>query len=87
MSFMDEKPRLATLEDTKASWNGAPDGKRFRCYLCGYKFKVGDTWRWVRGQGYFNFMTCWHCDGPDVHARWVAMNREAKERFWWFFDE
>jgi len=89
--FTDQKPRVATVDDCRARWGGVPNGKRFRCYLCGYKFKPGDTWRWVYGNGqspaYGNFIVCESCDGEDVLERWAAANKELLQRFWWALDE
>jgi len=95
MSFTDQKPQVATERDLKAKWGGHGPGEKFRCYLCGYKFKVGDVWRWVYGDnrqvkdldgktwGVCNFMTCEDCDGDDVLDRWVKANEELHCRFWW----
>ena len=87
MSFTDGKPRIATKEDCNAPWSG--NRKNFRCYLCGYKFKVGDYWRWqftnnIQGAS-GNPLVCKNCDGPDVIEKWKALHEEAKsEKFWWF---
>jgi len=85
-SFTDEKPRVATEKEVKAPWGGGANGKWFRCYLCGYKFKVGDMWRWVFGKGKcVNFITCEACDGDDVMERWIALGKEYhSDKFWWF---
>ena len=87
-SFTDQKPRITTEHDLVAKWGLGNPGERLRCYLCGYKFKLGDTWRWVYmgGHAVINFMTCQKCDGDDVKERWLAMNKEFKERFWVFND-
>lgn len=99
MNFTDQKPRVATEEDCKLPWGGPPAGKRFRCYLCGHKFKVGDVWRWVyalgatfensngKKHGVVSPIVCESCDGEDVLDRWVAMNKEALEKYWWFCAE
>lgn len=91
--WTDGKPLVATEEHLNLRWGGAPRGRRFRCYLCGHFFKVGDTWRWQMVQGYMNFMVCVErldglpaCDGPDVVERWKAFNDELAalhERAWW----
>ena len=87
MNFTDQKPRIATRRDCEASWGGAKGGKRFRCYLCGRKFKPGDVWRWVYSKGkYRNFLVCEECDGDDVLQRWHELNErwyELNERCWW----
>lgn len=87
MSFTDQKPRIATEKDCKAKWGGYKNGDRFRCYLCGHKFKPGDTWRWVYSQKYMNFLVCDSCDGDDVQERWIAANKELREKFWWFVQD
>ena len=87
MSFTDQQFRTATEEHVKARWGGVPDGKRFRCYLCGHKFQVGDEWRWVMGRKFGNLMVCRDCDGDDVLDRWHKANEELKTRFWWHYEE
>jgi hypothetical protein len=94
MSFTDQKRRVATDNDLTRHWSGEPNGKRFRCYLCGVKFKAGDGWRWVYSAGatfttesgkwgMINFMTCDPCDGPDVIDRWVKLHEEFHQpKFW-----
>jgi len=87
VSFTDGKPRIATEADCTARWGGAKDGKRFRCALCGHRFVVGDTWRWVYcNDGSCpggNFMVCIVCDGPNVKDKM----RDWHERFAWRFAE
>ena len=93
MSFTDGKPFVVTEESRRAPWSGGKNGECFRCYLCGYKFKLGDTARWqftnnIPGAG-GNPLVCTDCDGPDVIERWIAMHREwenytRKQPFWWF---
>lgn len=86
MSFTDRQPRIATLEEVSAPWMGYPHGERFRCYLCGHRFEVGDYWRWEAGPvGYSNFLICESCDGPDVVERWVAWVDEVRRRAFWAF--
>lgn len=89
MSFTDGKPFVATAEECKYSWSCGPRGLYFRCYLCGYRFKVGDVVRWQftnnipKAGG--NPLVCANCDGPDVIEKWVALCAEAKsDKFWWF---
>ena len=86
MSFTDQKVRVATEKHVTAKWGGAPNGERFRCYLCGHKFTVGDEWRWVFTKKYGNLMVCKKCDGSDVLDRWYAANEELETRFWWALD-
>lgn len=89
MSFTDQKPRVATEEDLNACWSGRQKGESFRCYLCGYKFKVGDIWRWVfmGDLALTNLIVCEKCDTPDVKEKWKHMHDEfdrIKEKFWRF---
>lgn len=90
MSFTDGKPWVATEQHAKAPWGGTKSGKRFRCGVCGHRFQVGDTVRFVFANfkespsRYGNFLTCAWCDGPDVLERRANMEKDAEERFWWF---
>jgi hypothetical protein len=91
MSFMDGKSRIATETDCQACWSGGKPGERFRCYLCGIKFKAGDTWAFVydndeNGSGYGNFLVCELCDAGDVRGRWKEACQEAERRFWWLME-
>jgi len=94
--FTDQKPRRATQEDLEANWSGSPDN--FRCYMCGYKFQLGDYWRWIyancagivmpiTGQkvGLCNFKVCEACDGPDVLERWVQKHKDFYSLSNWIF--
>lgn len=93
MSFTDGKPRVATEDEVhKFKWGGTKVGERFRCGICGHRFRVGDYWRWVYdndkdSSGYGNFSTCQACDGPDVREKRRALVEEWKgvvrEKFWW----
>lgn len=89
MSFTDQKPRIATEEDCNGNWGGNKNGERFRCFLCGYKFVIGDMWRFVAAthKGYFNFLTCKDCDGSDVLERWVKHNETAAKIYWWIYND
>jgi hypothetical protein len=80
MSFMDGKPRVATEQECKAKWCGEKPGAAFRCYLCGYKFKVGDYWRCVftnyanaNPDAAGNPLVCRSCDdgNENVTKRWA----------------
>ena len=83
--FTNQQSRPATKADCRAAWGGEPNGKRFRCKMCGYRFVPGDVWRWVYGGkvGMQNLLVCERCDGPDILDRWVSANKELEERFWW----
>lgn len=78
------KSHVVTEQDPTLLWAGGYRGKNFRCYLCGYKFKVGDLWRWQAVQGERNFLVCEACDGPDVVERWLDWVEELRRRAWWF---
>jgi hypothetical protein len=90
MSFTDGQQRVATEEDVKAHWGGAANGRRFRCYLCGHKFVVGDKWRFVYANGsspaYGNFIVCSECDNGNVLEKWNKLNEELK-KYWWLWDQ
>jgi hypothetical protein len=93
-SFTDGKQRTVTAKDLSMRWGGGKGSERFRCYLCGHKFKEGDLWRWqyaggetfmINGKkrGVINLIVCDDCDGYDVVARWAERHREFySDRFW-----
>ena len=87
-SFTNQKPRIATQEDLEAPWSGGKPGEFFRCKLCGYKFQLGDYWRWVFVKGYTNILVCEPCDiYPEV--KWIQTytdweNLKKYSRFWYF---
>lgn len=89
MSFTDQKPWIVTKEDEKRPWSGYKDGRRFRCHMCGHRFKAGDTCRWVYANGkdspchYGNFFVCTECDGEDILERAAAHEEFGKQAFWW----
>lgn len=86
MSFTDQKPRKVTEGHLNARWGGYGDGRKFRCYLCGHRFELGDIWRWVSSNKYSNFLTCEKCDCPDVLDKWHERIEEAKTKFWWLWE-
>lgn len=87
--FTTGKPFVATAEDCNGNWACKPNGERFRCGLCGYRFKPGDVVRWqytnnIPGAG-GNPLVCEKCDGPDVVKRWKALCDEwNSDKFWHF---
>lgn len=95
-SFTDQKVRVATEDECRASWGGEKNGKRFRCYLCGEPIKPGDKWRWIyangrtqeingKTYGVTNLIVRECCDGDieDVRDRWLSLNTEFYgPRFW-----
>lgn len=92
-AFTDQKQRIATQKDCDASWSGVKGGQRFRCALCGHRFKVGDKWRFVYtndmpGAG-GNPLVCEKCDGTteEVRQKWQLMCEEYKQKFWRFRQE
>lgn len=88
MSFTDQKPRTVTAKEYPGHWGGYRDGRRFRCYMCGHHFKIGDTFRWVMGtkRCVTNLMVCGKCDCPDILDKWIERLKEAEEKFWWLRD-
>ena len=87
-NFTDQTQRVATETECGFAWSGVKNGGRFRCYLCGHKFKSGDKWRWVYAghMKVVNFFTCGKCDGDDVIDRFVEHNakwKEIKKAYWW----
>ena len=88
-NFADQKPHTATIDHINAPWGGISGGRRFRCYLCGHKFKVGDVFRWVFcGDVHLtNMLVCQSCDSPDVKEKWKTMHDEAENKFWWFVEK
>ena len=91
MSFMDGKPLVATEKHCK-SWGGSREnGSKFRCYLCGHKFVVGDVWRFqyvndIKG-AYGNPLVCENCDEGHEKTRkkWVKLCKQYEsDKFWWF---
>ena len=87
MSFIDQKPHIATEKEV-GHWGGSREkGKRFRCYLCGHKFEVGDSWRWVYGKEISNFLVCESCDSDYVEEDWIKANKELRIRFWWIIQD
>lgn len=89
-SFTNQKPRIATKEECTAPWSGHRDGRNFRCKLCGYRFRVGDQWRWLYGKGVTtNFMVCAKCDNGDndaLRAKMEVATEESKQKFWWLWN-
>lgn len=87
-TWTSQEPQIATEDHLKLRWSGGRPGERFRCYLCGHKFKVGDRWRFVFGGKVCsrNLMVCKACDGDDVRERFAAGQEELRTRFWWALD-
>ena len=89
-SFTDQKARRVTQTDIDGRWGGGRPGEYFRCGFCGYKFKLGDSWRWIytndtSGAG-GNPNVCEKCDDTkdNLIKKWKAMHEEADGRMWWF---
>ena len=74
------KPQVATRKQWETYWGGG-----FWCKFCGYRFKVGDTWRFINGTpaGIINFKVCEKCDAPDEEllARFKDIWEKAKYVF------
>lgn len=95
-SFTDQKPRIATEEDIKGKWGGRQEG--FRCHMCGYKFRIGDYWRWVNPNRPFKmdnkeywlmpFLVCDNCDNyAHIYKRWEDHVKEGYKKYWWLVKE
>lgn len=85
--FRNQQPWTVAQDDIKVSWSGGKDGKYFRCGLCGHKFVVGDTCRWVYMNStptskFGNFLVCSECDCSDVINRRLEWEKEAENKFW-----
>lgn len=84
-------PTVVTEHHMKLPWSGSREN--FRCYLCGHRFKVGDTFRMVPvRRGPSNVLVCSDCDADDgaVQDCWDALTRRWEERkgiFWWFIKQ
>lgn len=85
-----EKPFVVSEGHVAVRWGGHPTSShqtRFRCFLCGHRFAVGDKVRLVRGSllglAGDNPFVCSTCDGEDIIERCRAHQDEGKRRFWW----
>ena len=83
MNFTNQKPFVVGEGELKARWGGAAPGVRFRCGLCGHRFQLGDTARWICTR-LGNPFLCVSCDGPDVLKRWEALHAEFHSDKFWF---
>lgn len=88
--FTNGEPWTATERDCNAPWSGGRNGSRFRCTLCGYRFKPGDMVRWqytndVQGAG-GNPLVCTDCDGSkeEIVKEMKARYAEVDGRMWSF---
>jgi hypothetical protein len=84
----DGKLRVATEQNCQAAWGGTPGGERFRCYLCGHRFKPGDKWRFVYlnstpGYNLGNALACEKCDCPDIVERFIELGKMLRRCAWW----
>jgi hypothetical protein len=89
-----DKISLATekqINETK--WNGTKPGN-YKCYLCGYKFKIGEYVRHIYCNGFANshgnIWVCFDCDLKNDFCS-IAINdsydlkcQEHAVRFWEF---
>lgn len=93
--LFDKEPRAATEEDCKRSWTGSPDGLRFRCKLCGYRFSPGSFYRLVYANGVDsptrtgNFLVCVACNTDDetLLKRMAKVEEEGYRRFFWMVED
>ena len=95
MSFLNGKPWIATEKHCN-NWGGSGrgnKGKRFRCYICGYRFKPGDKVRCQytndTPEAWGNPLVCEKCDGTkeEIVAKMKAKYKSAKSDMWYFCDE
>jgi len=90
VSWTDGTQQVATEEHLRARSLCGKPGEYFRCCMCGYKFKLGDKWRWqftnnVKGAG-GNPIVCAKCDGPDVVERWAKKIASQNDDSNWYFN-
>jgi len=91
--FTDQKPLVATEDDIMGPWSGGKNGKYFYCRLCGYKFEVGDVYRWVnlvnRDPPLPNILVCQSCDGTndEVYVKALEHHKIAKALYGHTWDE
>lgn len=84
--FMDGLPRFVDEATMQMRWGGSNPGARFRCYLCGHRFVVGEIFRWQYVEGaYSNFFVCRGCDSPKVVQKWKNHVDRLREVAWWLF--
>lgn len=90
-TFTNQKRFVCDDEDCRMTWNGAAQGERFRCFLCGHRFRAGDGVRWIststKSPDYAfpikNILVCDTCDTPDVIDRWIArVQAFYSDEFW-----
>ena len=80
--WISGKPQIVTEKELNLCWGGAHPGQKFLCGFCGYKFALGDYYRWVftNGSGVRNSggnpFTCKDCDTGDM----VEMATKFAER-------
>lgn len=91
MSFTDQEPFKVTEEHLGRNWGGR-GLELFRCYLCGHKFVIGNTVRWIFTNSHpqlppGNPFVCESCDGDDVQKRMAEQHAEAKSDKWWYYRE
>jgi len=85
--------QVASEKICAARWGCEPNGKRFRCYLCGYKITPGDGFILhisprMNGEILPNFISCDLCrQTSNILHKWKAAVDEAKVRFWWLWEK
>jgi len=85
MSWTRGEPSTVTADHLESPWACGKPGEYFRCYLCGYRFELGDYFRFVftndmRDAG-GNPLVCKNCDEGNeaVRAEWKRMNDDVRE--------
>ena len=93
--FINGKPFVVTGDYLTEFGTFCIGSKRFRCGLCGYKFKEDDIarWQYLNDQSlYGNIFVCEKCDTGEegVIAAATALYEEYKnirKRLWMLFEE
>jgi hypothetical protein len=88
---------VATESDCNARWSCGKPGEHFRCGFCGYKFKVGDKWRWLycndQPKAPGNSLVCEKCNDTNEkliekwHQKWEIWRTFTKSEEWWWFNK
>lgn len=80
---------LATENSWKARWHHQDSGWGFRCQLCGHRFQVGEEYIFLITTNEFglpNPMICSSCDTPEAPRKYLELQIELYDRFWWAVD-
>lgn len=81
--------RLVTPDALTARWHGQKKGWGFKCQLCGHRWEVGEYFTMLittNALGLLNPLICDACDTPDAPKKWLELQIEFYDRFWWAVD-